>query len=210
MATTVLARTTALAALAAGAILAGCGEPEQPPAAESRAEQAPQMPAQPAIFGFGTPADGATIAAWDIDVMPDGTGLPAGSGTVASGQRIYAAKCAVCHGQEGRGGPNDRLVSRPGEGFPSGDDPDSWSSRTIGSYWPYATTLFDYIRRSMPQNMPGSLADDEVYALTAYLLHLNRIVPKDAVIDAETLPAIRMPALGRFVPDDRLEYSEVH
>ena len=161
-------------------------------------------------LGFGRAAEPAEIAAWDIDVMPDGTGLPAGSGSVAQGAVLYAAQCAVCHGRTGVEGPNDRLVAEPGEDFPAGDDPDSWRKRTIGNYWPFATTVFDYVRRSMPQNLPGSLQDDEVYALTAYLLFLNRIVPEDTVLDAATLADIRMPARGNFKPDDRLERTEVH
>ena len=164
----------------------------------------------PERFGFGRPANDAEIAAWDIDVRPDGAGLPDGSGSVGDGERIYAAQCAVCHGATGVEGPNDRLVAYPDEPFPAGDDPASWSSRTIGNYWPYATTLFDYIRRSMPQNLPGSLADDEVYALTAWLLWRNNIIPGDAVLDAESLAKIEMPARDRFVIDDRLDYQEVH
>ncbi len=166
--------------------------------------------AAPKRFGFGRVATPEEIAAWAIDVPPDGSGLPAGSGSVAEGKPIYAAKCAVCHGRTGVEGPNDRLVARPGEGFPTGASPDSWTSRTIGNYWPYATTVFDYIRRSMPQNLPGSLQDDEVYALTAYLLFLNGIVPEDAVMNADTLMDIRMPAQGNFRTDDRLDYLEVH
>ena len=166
--------------------------------------------ADPERFGFGRAAAAAEIAAWDIDVKPDGAGLPPGSGTVAGGAAIYAARCAVCHGRTGVEGPNDRLVARPGERFPAGDDPDSWQKRTIGNYWPFASTVFDYVRRSMPQNLPGSLQDDEVYALTAYLLYLNGIVPEDAVMDAETLADIRMPAQGNFHADDRLDHTEVH
>ena len=164
----------------------------------------------PDRFGFGQPATEAEIDAWDIDVMPDGAGLPAGNGTAAAGAAIYAAKCAVCHGVSGVEGPNDRLVAYPGEGFPAGDDPESWSSRTIGNYWPYASTLFDYIRRAMPQNIPGSLTDDEVYSLTAYLLFLNRIIPEDAEMNADSLSDVRMPAQGNFHPDDRLDHLEVH
>lgn len=164
----------------------------------------------PESFGFGRTATDAEIAAWDIDVRPDGTGLPAGSGTVAEGESIYAAKCAVCHGKTGVEGPNDRLVRRSGEGFPAGDSADSWTGRTIGNYWPYATTVFDYILRSMPQNVPGSLQADEVYALTAYLLWRNDIIAADERMDAETLAAIEMPARDQFHPDDRLEYDEVH
>jgi len=174
-----------------------------PASAESPAEW-------PASFGFGRDASDPEIAAWDRDVRPDGQGLPAGSGSVDEGAPIYAAKCAVCHGKTGVEGPNDRLVQRPGEGFPTGDNADSWTGRTIGNYWPYATTVFDYILRSMPQNLPGSLDADEVYALTAYLLWRNEIIPADARLDAASLPAVIMPARDQFHADDRLAYKEVH
>lgn len=167
--------------------------------------------AEPESFGFGRDATTTEISAWDIDVRPDGRGLPPGSGNVAAGEKIYAAKCAICHGKTGVEGPNDRLVVHSAaEPFPDSADPETFRHRTIGNYWPYATTVFDYIRRSMPQNMPGSLQADEVYSLTAFLLHRNHIVPADAQMDAKTLPEVRMPARDRFVPDDRLDYMEVH
>lgn len=163
------------------------------------------------LFGFGRPATSAEIAAWDIDVRPDGKGLPQGSGTAVEGAKIYATKCVACHGVDGSGGINDRLVVHsPAESFPDAARADTWQHRTIGNYWPYATTLFDYIRRSMPANLPGSLNNDEVYALTAHLLHLNHIVAGDAEMNAETLPRVEMPAKNNFVPDDRQEYREVH
>lgn len=166
-------------------------------------------PAAPDSFGFGRPAEPARIAAWDTDVMPDGTGLPPGSGTVSEGAEIYAAQCASCHGPEGQGGSAIGLVGRiPNDAFPFGEDPSL--ERRIGSYWPYATTLFDYIRRTMPYDRPGSLEDEEVYALTAFLLYKNELISEEALIDAETLPAVEMPASGRFVPDDRLGYDRVH
>ena len=171
------------------------------------------VPAQelPDSFGFGKTATAAEIAAWDIDVKPDGQGLPAGSGTVDEGEALYVAQCAVCHGKTGVEGPNDRLVVHSAdESFPDARDVDAWRQRTIGNYWPYATTLFDYIRRSMPMNMPGSLEANEVYALTAYLLHLNHIVAAGARLDATTLAHIEMPARNLFVPDDRQKYREVH
>ena len=163
------------------------------------------------VYGFGSPATTEEIASWDIDVRPDGKGLPPGRGTAAEGAEIYAVQCAACHGFNGEGGLNDRLVvhSRD-EAFPDASDPDSSSHRTVGNYWPYATTLFDYIRRSMPFNLPGSLDDDEVYALTAHLLYLNYIIPEDAEMNAETLPGVEMPAHGKFVLDDRQDYQEVH
>ncbi len=158
----------------------------------------------PGSFGIGRGATAEDIQAWDIDVMPDGTGLPPGHGTVARGATIYAAKCASCHGATGKEGPNDRLIGRePTEGFPFGRDLELLGQRTIGNYWPYATTVFDYIRRAMPQNAPGSLTADEVYSLTAFLLHKNEIIPGDAVMNAETLPQVVMPARERFVLDNR-------
>lgn len=164
--------------------------------------------AQLSSFGFGQPATDEQIRAWDTDVRPDGQGLPAGRGTVAQGASIYAAKCAACHGEHGREGPFDTLVGRvPRDAFAFGRDPSL--KRTIGSYWPYATTLFDYTRRAMPWMSPGSLDDDEVYALVAYLLFLNEIVPEDAVMDADSLPRVVMPARDRFVRDNRRGGHEI-
>jgi S-disulfanyl-L-cysteine oxidoreductase SoxD len=158
--------------------------------------------ARPPSFGIGRAATAAEIAAWDIDVGPDGVGLPPGRGTPAEGATIYAARCAGCHGKSGREGPNDVLVGRvEGEGFPFARD--VRLPRTIGNYWPYATTVFDYVRRAMPPDAPGSLSDNEVYALVAHLLAWNGLVSSDAVIDAASLPKVQMPARSRFVPDTR-------
>ena len=140
----------------------------------------------------------------DIDVSPSGEGLPAGHGTAPQGARVYAARCASCHGPKGEGIPPNypRLVGRdPRDGFPFGRDPKL--VRTVGNYWPYATTIFDYVRRAMPQMTPGVLSADETYAVTAWLLAENEIIPRDAVMDAQTLPAVKMPARSRFAPDDR-------
>jgi cytochrome c len=157
---------------------------------------------EPPRFGIGRAATPAEIAAWDIDVGPDGVGLPPGSATSADGAPIYAARCAACHGKSGKEGPNDRLVGRlPDDAFPFGRD--ASAPHTIGNYWPYATTVFDYIRRAMPSDAPGSLKDNEVYAVTAYLLYLNDLIPADAVVDAASLPKVKMPARDRFVPDAR-------
>jgi S-disulfanyl-L-cysteine oxidoreductase SoxD len=161
-------------------------------------------PKQPATFGIGRPATQAEIAARDIDVGPDGAGLPPGKGTAAEGATIYAARCAGCHGKTGKEGPNDALVGRiPNDEFPFARDPRA--PKTIGSYWPYATTVFDYIRRAMPPDKPGSLTDAEVYNLTAFLLAQNDLIPQDAVIDATSLPKVKMPALEHFKVDTRTE-----
>jgi len=170
-----------------------------------------QAEGQPETFAIGRAATAEEIAAWDIDIKPDGEGLPPGSGTVDGGEALYVAQCAVCHGKGGVGGPYDRLVVHSAaEAFPDANDVDAWRHRTIGNYWPYATTLFDYIRRSMPMSLPGSLNADEVYALTAYLLYLNHIVAADTELDADSLARVEMPARDRFVPDDRRNYREVH
>lgn len=151
----------------------------------------------PARFGFGSEASDARVAMWDIDVRPDGEGLPAGSGSVAQGRDVYNIHCVACHGPTGTEGPNDRLV-----------DSEQWDdvpgTRTVGNYWPYATTLYDYIRKAMPQLTPGILSHDQVYAVIAYILWMNEIVPEDAVMDAETLPSVVMPARDKFVMDDRV------
>jgi cytochrome c len=156
----------------------------------------------------GRPASDSLVAAWDIDVGPDGAGLPVGSGTHATGATVYAAQCAVCHGARGEGlGAYPKLVGRdPREGFPFARDPKL--VKTVGNYWPYATTLFDYVRRTMPLAAPGSLTNDEVYAVVAFLLAENEVIARDAVMDARTLPAVRMPARDRFVPDDRRGAAE--
>ena len=133
------------------------------------------------------------IAAWNITVQPDGSGLPPGSGTAAEGEAVYNAKCAGCHGARGMEGPADPLVG--GIGSLASKKP----LKTVGSYWPYATTLFDYIRRAMPYNAPQSLSNDEVYALSAYLLFLNGILDPEVRMDAKTLPQVKMPNRDGFV-----------
>jgi S-disulfanyl-L-cysteine oxidoreductase SoxD len=143
---------------------------------------------------LGRPATQAEIAAWDISIAPDGRGLPPGSGTATQGALVYAQKCQSCHGEKGAGGPNDRLVG--GQGTLASKAP----VRTVGSYWPYATTVFDYVRRAMPFVQPLSLTDGEVYALTAYLLSLNGIIGAEDVMNAETLSRVKMPNRDNFVP----------
>ncbi|MFM0239268.1 c-type cytochrome [Paraburkholderia phytofirmans] len=150
-----------------------------------------------ANHGIGTPLTAQDLAAWNIDVAPDGRGLPAGSGDVATGAHIFAAKCVACHGAQGQGGLGDQLVG--GQGTLTSAKP----KRTVGSYWPYATTLFDYIRRAMPYTAPESLSADEVYALSAFLLNQNGIVPANTRLDAASLPRVVMPNRDGFVADPR-------
>ena len=145
---------------------------------------------------LGKPITEADIAAWDIAAMPDGTGLPPGSGTAVQGAVIYAQKCVACHGENGKGG------AAPGAGPLAGGGPLTAgidTPKTIGNFYGYATTVFDFTKRSMPFNMPQSLTDNEVYALTAYILYLNKIIGENDVIDAKTLPAVKMPNRDGFI-----------
>ena len=188
---------------AAGMAVQAAGGP-----AEAQAAVGAEPQAEP--FGFGRPAAPEEIAAWDIDVTPDGAGLPEGAGTAGSGAPVYAAQCAVCHGAAGEGGIADRLVGYdPASTPPFGPRYEAWRAGradvpfSVGNYWPYATTLFDYIRRAMPSNEPGTLAPDEVYGLVAWILAESGIIARDAVMNAETLPAVEMPARDIFVPQER-------
>ena len=162
------------------------------------------------LFNFGRTATIEEIKEWDLDVSPDGNGLPEGTGTVEEGEILYTSKCLFCHGVNGEGGINERLVSRAGEQFPDEDVACGFECRTIGNYWPYATTLYDYILRSMPMNAPGSLTNDEVYSISAYLLYLNRIISEDTQLNAENLKNIVMPARDKFINDDRLNFKIAH
>jgi len=148
-------------------------------------------------YGIGRTPTPAEIAAWNIDVAPDGKNLPAGKGSVAHGREVYDAQCASCHGARGEGGLGDRLVG--GNGTLATAKP----VKTIGSYWPYATTLFDYVRRAMPLTAPQSLSNDDVYAVSGYLLFLNGIVAESAIVDRDTLTQVKMPNRGGFVADPR-------
>jgi cytochrome c len=160
-------------------------------AAPAPAQQGPKL---------GKPISAEDLAPWDISIGPDGAGLPQGSGTVKDGEATFAAKCQPCHGAKGAGTPNDRLVG--GQGSLTGDKP---PVKTVGSYWPYATTLFDYIRRAMPLPESKSLTSDEVYGVVAYLLNLNGVVPDDATMNAQTLPKVTMPNREGFVKFQRGE-----
>jgi cytochrome c len=143
--------------------------------------------------GLGRVATAQEVDAWDISIPPNGAGLPAGSGSVKQGESVYVTKCQVCHGAKGAGKPADPLVGGIGS-LASGK-----AVLTVGSYWPYATTLFDYVRRAMPTTNPQSLSNSEVYAVTAYLLHLNGIVGTDEQMNAQTLPQVKMPNRDGFV-----------
>jgi mono/diheme cytochrome c family protein len=134
------------------------------------------------------------VAPWDISVSPDGAGLPPGSGTAKQGEAVYAAQCLACHGERGAGKPNDALVG--GIGSLAGDKP---AMKTVGSFWPYATTIFDYVRRAMPYNESKTLTNDELYAVAAYILQLNGIIGENDTMDAQTLPKVRMPNRDGFV-----------
>lgn len=159
----------------------------------------------PETFGFGRTATAAEISLWDITVRPDGKGLPPGEGDVAKGKAIYALKCGACHGENGKEIPGFKL---PGPALVS-DTLYKSKPKTIGNYWPYATTLFDYIRRTMPYNLPGSLTNNEVYSLTAFLLSANQIIKPGAILNAQTLPRVIMPAKKLFVVDDRKGGAEI-
>jgi cytochrome c len=159
----------------------------------------------PKSYKLGRPATPEEVAAVDVDVGPDGAGLPRGSGSVAQGATIFAAKCASCHGPKGEGmaPAYPAIVGRDPKGENFSFDSDWKINRTIGNYWPHATTVFDYVRRAMPHTAPGSLTNDEVYALTAWLLASNQVIAANATLDSASLAAVKMPYAGRFVRDDR-------
>ncbi|HEY4406800.1 MAG TPA: cytochrome c [Xanthobacteraceae bacterium] len=138
--------------------------------------------------GLGKPLSEADLALWDISIGPDGKGLPSGSGTPAQGAAIFAQKCESCHGKDGQGGTNATLINAPGK-----------SDRTMATYVPNATTIFDFTRRAMPWPQPKSLSNDEVYALTAFILAGNKIIGENDAMNAETLPKVQMPNRNGFV-----------
>ena len=173
-----LAGALALALSATGAVAEGV---------DNRAAKAPRL---------GKPISATNAGKWDLNVFPDGLGLPAGRGSAVEGRRIYTAQCASCHGEGGRGATAEELAG--GTGPLDSKTPD----KTIGLYWPYATTIFDFTRRAMPMNSPGSLTDDEVYALTAYLLFANNIIGEGEEMNARTLPKVKMPNRDGFVGID--------
>ncbi|MGA2549895.1 MAG: cytochrome c [Burkholderiaceae bacterium] len=153
-------------------------------------------------YGIGQPATAAQVASWDIDVAPDGRNLPPGRSSVAHGREVYLGQCSACHGAKGEGGVGDKLAG--GQGSLASDNP----LRTVGSYWPYATTLFDYIRRAMPLNAPESLSNEDVYAVSGYVLYLNGLLPEDAKVDAQTLTTLKMPNRDGFISDPRPDVKD--
>jgi cytochrome c len=164
----------------------------------------PRLSAQSPTFGVGRAPTADELRTIDIDVTPDGKGLPTGSGTAAAGKDVYTRRCETCHGPSGKEGPQDVLVG--GRGTLNTSKP----LKTVGSYWPYATTLWDYLRRAMPFDHPGTLSVDEIYSATAYVLFLNGIVGERDVIDQTTLPKIEMPNRNGFVADPRPDVGETH
>ncbi len=175
---------TVFTAMSAAVLLAACATP----AGISTPTKGPNL---------GRAASAQEIAAADISIPPDGSGLPAGGGNAQQGAAVYAGKCVACHGDKGIGKPADALAG--GIGSLATKTP----QRTVGSYWPYATTLFDYVRRAMPIQNPKSLTNDEVYAVTAYLLNVNGIVAADAVMNAQSLPQVKMPNRDGFIDYSR-------
>ena len=142
---------------------------------------------------LGQAATQADIAAWDISIAPDGTGLPPGNGTAKQGEALFKEKCVTCHGEKGVG-TKTAVPLAGGFGTLTGDAP----LKTVGSYWPYATTLFDFVRRGMPLTQPESLTNEEVYALSAYILNLNGVIGAKDVMNAKTLPKVKMPNREKF------------
>ncbi|MBC8086745.1 MAG: cytochrome c [Phycisphaerae bacterium] len=195
--------------------VAACTTKEVAPnRAESGIGEQSARPATPAgwpqTFGIGSAASDAHIARLDTDVDTTGAGLPAGKGTALEGAPVYAAKCASCHGAKGEGvAPSPLLVQAlaPSDSFPWAKK--ASAPKTVGNYWPFATTLYGYIRHAMPQTAPGSLSPTEVYQLVAYLLAENGVLARDAVLDARTLPAVKLPMRGRLVIDTRRGGAEV-
>jgi cytochrome c len=187
--------------------LASCTSGDAAPAtfASYDAGAVPGGPGAAKSYALGHPPNDSALRAMNVDVGPDGAELPAGHGSVAEGALLFAAQCASCHGKAGEGiaPAYPALVGRDpkAEGFPFAREPGL--TRTIGNYWPYATTVFDYVKRAMPLATPGTLTDDQTYALTAYLLAANAIIPDTSTLDATRLRAVKMPYRDNFVPDDR-------
>ena len=199
-----------LLSLTVGA-LSACGPSDATPRTTPIAsgDYAAFGPMEGARLGLGRTPDQAALAAMDTDIDAEGTALPAGRGSTEEGKLLYAQQCAMCHAADGRGmlPAFPRLLGRDpkAEGFVFADD--AKLPHTIGNYWPYATTLFDYIKRAMPLTAPGSLTDAQVYALTAYLLAEDDVIPKGSSLDAKSLRAVKMPYVDRFIWSDEVGAS---
>lgn len=207
-----MASPRGIAGIAFALILGACAKADSPSAKNAAAQQGVSVPvpegvrptpALPARFrSIGRAATSAEIRAWNIDANPTGAGLPPGRGTHAAGAKLFATQCAVCHGPKGEGMATfPRLIGAEPRDFSFARDPKL--VKTIGNYWPYATTLYDYINRAMPFTAPGTLKPDDVYSLVAYLLAENGVIDTALVIDRESLPKVKMPARGHFVLDNR-------
>ena len=204
-------RIPLLGALVTAGVLAACGpSPSGEPAlgtaaaAVSGGSRAVSSAASPAAseevaggWHLGRPAVDSEVSRLDIDIMPDGRGLPPGSGNHAAGVAVFQATCAACHGPAGEGTPLAGPLVDP-------DPENGFRRRVVGHFWPYATTAFDYVRRAMPWDAPGTLTDDEVYAVVAWILAENGVIGREDVLDATSLPQVVMPGRARFVPDDRV------
>lgn len=182
------------AAVAVAALIGGC-------ATRSQDQDMMATAAMPA-YGFGQPATPTDLARF-FSSLPDGTDLPKGAGTVSEGKAVYETQCVACHGENLQGGLGDRLIG--GRGTLLNSDTAKAPVKTVESYWPYATTLFDYVKRAMPLTAPDSLTDDQVYALCAFILSRANVVGPDARMDAKSLAAVRMPNRDGFIPDPRPE-----
>jgi cytochrome c len=178
-------RKTAVATLVAVLLLAVAAPAQSPSSSETTASP-----------NLGRPISEADVKNWDIAVLPNGVGLPAGQGTPQEGAKVYAEKCSACHGEGGRGGVAPFYPALVG-GAPLTNGIET--QKTIANYYAYATTVFDYVRRAMPYNAPRSLSDHEVYALTAYILSLNKLIGENDVMDAQTLPKVKMPNRDNFI-----------
>ncbi|HYW30147.1 MAG TPA: cytochrome c [Gemmatimonas sp.] len=210
-------RSVRVAGVCAMALLMACSTPSEKSSSAKTASSnasfasydAGAVPGGPGTnrrYALGKAAPDSSIAVMNRDIGSDGLELPSGSGSAVRGAVVYAAQCAQCHGANGEGMPTfPKLVSRDSAGAPKPDFQFATvnTTKTIGNYWPHATTLFDYIRRAMPFATPGSMSDDDVYAVTAYLLAANGIIADTATLDAVSLRVVRMPARDHFVPDNR-------
>jgi len=169
-------------------------------AADANDNTVQEAPQAPASFNFGTDLEAEDLSGF-YSSLPDGSGLPAGSGTAEVGQKVYQSQCLACHGAKLEGGIGDRLIG--GRGSLANAPGDDGPVKTIESYWPYATTIFDYVKRAMPFDNPGSMSNDDVYAVTAYILSEAEIIADDEEMDAESLAKVEMPNRDGFTPADR-------